>query len=95
MKSTGIVRKLDQLGRITLPKELRKTYGIEEGTPLEIYTESDCIIIKKLQKQEEFPIIASQLMVALVNSNISVSSNTYAELNELKNYQKEKNNDRY
>lgn len=94
MKSTGIVRKLDQLGRITLPKELRITYGITEGSPLEIYTDGDCIIVKKFQKAEEVNVIASQLMAALLNSNISVSSNTYAELNELKNYQKEKRNGR-
>lgn len=46
MISTGIVRKLDQLGRITLPKELRKSFGIEEGTPLEFFTEEDKIIVK-------------------------------------------------
>lgn len=33
MKSTGIVRKLDELGRIVIPKELRTTYGIKEGDP--------------------------------------------------------------
>lgn len=46
MISTGIVRKLDQLGRITLPKELRKSFGIEEGTPLEFFIEEDKIIVK-------------------------------------------------
>lgn len=45
MKSTGIVRKVDSLGRIVLPKELRTTYEIEEGTPLEIYTEGNKIIL--------------------------------------------------
>jgi looped-hinge helix DNA binding domain, AbrB family len=47
MKSTGIVRRVDELGRIVLPKELRGTLGIEERTPLEIYTEDDSIILKK------------------------------------------------
>ena len=41
MKATGITRKIDELGRIVLPKELRKTLGIEPGTPIEIYTEDD------------------------------------------------------
>ena len=48
MKSTGIVRKIDQLGRIVLPKELRDLYGMKEKeTVLEIYTEDDKIILKK------------------------------------------------
>ncbi len=47
MQSTGIVRKLDSLGRITLPMELRKSFEIGEREPLEIFTEGDMIIIKK------------------------------------------------
>lgn len=47
MKSTGIVRKLDELGRITLPIELRRTLGVGDRDPLEIYVESDRIILEK------------------------------------------------
>jgi len=47
MKSTGIVRKVDELGRIVLPKELRTTFEINEKDPLEIYVEGDQIILKK------------------------------------------------
>ncbi|MDU4598243.1 MAG: AbrB/MazE/SpoVT family DNA-binding domain-containing protein [Clostridium sporogenes] len=47
MKSTGIVRKVDELGRIVIPKELRRTLNIEEGDGLEIYTEGEQIILKK------------------------------------------------
>lgn len=47
MKSTGVVRKLDNLGRIVVPIELRKTMGIEIQDSLEIYTEGDQIILKK------------------------------------------------
>ncbi len=47
MKSTGVVRKVDELGRIVIPKELRKMMGINEKDPLEIYTEGDTIILKK------------------------------------------------
>lgn len=46
MKSAGIVRKVDELGRIVIPKELRRTMEFEEGTPLEIYTDGDKIILK-------------------------------------------------
>ena len=50
MKSTGIVRKVDELGRIVLPIELRRTLDIAERDPLEIYTEgNDTIILKKYQ----------------------------------------------
>ena len=51
MKATGITRKIDDLGRIVLPKELRKTLGIEPGTPIEIYTEEDTIILKKFESR--------------------------------------------
>lgn len=47
MKSTGIVRKVDELGRMVIPKELRRTLNIEEGDGLEIYTEGEQIILKK------------------------------------------------
>ena len=50
MKSTGIVRKIDQLGRIVLPKELRKVQGIEENkTVMEIFTEEDKVILRKYE----------------------------------------------
>jgi AbrB family transcriptional regulator, transcriptional pleiotropic regulator of transition state genes len=47
MKSTGVVRKLDNLGRIVIPIELRKTLGIEIGNGMEIFTEDDRIILRK------------------------------------------------
>ena len=50
MKSTGIVRKIDQFGRIVLPKELRKVKGIEENkTVMEIFTEEEQIILRKYE----------------------------------------------
>ncbi len=49
MKSTGIVRKLDDLGRIVLPVELRRTLQIGEKDPVEIFVESDMVILKKYQ----------------------------------------------
>ena len=47
MKSTGIVRKVDQLGRIVLPAELRRTFKIKEGDDIEIYTEGEQIVLQK------------------------------------------------
>ncbi|MFA8438996.1 AbrB/MazE/SpoVT family DNA-binding domain-containing protein [Pueribacillus sp. YX66] len=49
MKSTGIVRKVDELGRVVIPIELRRTLGIEEKDALEIYVEDDCIILRKFK----------------------------------------------
>lgn len=49
MKSTGIVRKVDELGRIVIPIELRRTLDIEEKDSLEIYVNEDTIILKKYQ----------------------------------------------
>lgn len=49
MKSVGIVRKVDELGRIVLPVELRRKFGIEIKDAVEIYTEDDCIILKKYE----------------------------------------------
>jgi transcriptional pleiotropic regulator of transition state genes len=49
MKSTGIVRKLDELGRIVLPIELRRTLDLNEKDSVEIYVEDDRIILKKYQ----------------------------------------------
>jgi transcriptional pleiotropic regulator of transition state genes len=49
MKSTGITRKVDELGRIVLPIELRRTLDIAEKDPIEIYVEGNSIILKKYE----------------------------------------------
>ena len=49
MKATGIVRKVDELGRIVLPIELRRTLDIAERDPLEIYVDGPSIILNKYQ----------------------------------------------
>ena len=47
MKSTGVIRRIDELGRFVLPKELRNAMGIKEKDPLEIFTEGNRIILQK------------------------------------------------
>ena len=47
MRSLGIVRKMDQLGRLVIPKETRRMFNLNEGDPVEIFTDGDKIIIKK------------------------------------------------
>lgn len=49
MKSTGIIRRIDDMGRFVLPMELRKAYGITVNSPLEIFTEGDTILLRKYQ----------------------------------------------
>lgn len=47
MKATGIVRRIDDLGRVVIPKEIRRTFHIKEGDSLEIYTDKDGEVIFK------------------------------------------------
>ena len=47
MKATGIVRRIDELGRVVIPKEIRRTLRIKDGDPLEIFTNSDELMLKK------------------------------------------------
>lgn len=47
LKSTGVIRRIDELGRIVIPKEIRRNLGIRDGENVEIFTESDSIILKK------------------------------------------------
>jgi transcriptional pleiotropic regulator of transition state genes len=49
MKSTGVVRKIDELGRVVLPSELRRVFGIHEGDELEISVNGEQIILQKRQ----------------------------------------------
>ncbi|KIR02453.1 Stage V sporulation protein T, AbrB family transcriptional regulator (SpoVT) [Lachnospiraceae bacterium TWA4] len=54
MKATGIIRKIDDLGRIVLPKEIRRTLRLREGTPLEIFTDREGeVILKKYSPMDE------------------------------------------
>ena len=62
MKATGIVRKIDDLGRVVIPKEIRRTMRIREGDPLEIYTNNDGeVIFKKYSAINEMYQNASQV----------------------------------
>ncbi len=61
MKATGIVRRIDDLGRVVIPKEIRRTMRIREGDPLEIYTDSDGeVIFKKYSPIGEISSFAGQ-----------------------------------
>ena len=49
MKSTGIIRKVDELGRVVIPIELRNKLGIQEKDPIEIYVDGSAVVLKKYQ----------------------------------------------
>ena len=53
MKATGIVRRIDELGRIVIPKEIRRVLRIREGDPIEIFTEGDGVKLKKYARIRE------------------------------------------
>lgn len=55
MRATGIVRRLDDLGRLVIPKEIRRVLGWKEGDPLELYfdRENKAIVLKKYETEEE------------------------------------------
>ena len=61
MKATGIVRRIDDLGRVVIPKEIRRTLRIREGDPLEIFTDREGeVILKKYSPIGELGIFAEQ-----------------------------------
>ncbi|WP_084246858.1 AbrB/MazE/SpoVT family DNA-binding domain-containing protein [Rummeliibacillus stabekisii] len=61
MKSTGIVRKVDELGRVVIPMELRRTFDIAERDALEIFIDGNQIILKKYAPDEEKADVAKGL----------------------------------
>ena len=69
MKATGIVRRIDDLGRVVIPKEIRRTLRIREGDPLEIYTDREGeVIFKKYSPMGEMGTMAAELAEALART---------------------------
>ena len=68
MKSTGVVRRIDDLGRIVLPKEIRKTLRIREGESLEIYTNGEEIVLKKFTSALDLKEISQNLIDTIANT---------------------------
>ena len=77
MKATGIVRRIDDLGRVVVPKEIRRTLHIREGDPLEIFTDRECeIILKKYSPIGELSGFARQYADALAQASGHIVSIT-------------------
>jgi len=64
MKSTGIVRKVDRLGRVVLPIELRKVLGLEVGTAVEIFTDNGSLVMRRFDFGGSKQIVTSELRAA-------------------------------
>lgn len=75
MKATGIVRRIDDLGRVVIPKEIRRTMRIREGDPLEIFTDRDGeVIFKKYSPMGEITDFAAQICDSMYKSTGSISA---------------------
>jgi AbrB family looped-hinge helix DNA binding protein len=77
MRATGIVRRIDDIGRIVIPKEIRKSMNIQVGDPLELYTSQDMVCFKKYKAYEPnyeliFQVLAAVYDVAGVYDNNGV-----------------------
>lgn len=70
MKSTGVIRRIDELGRIVIPKEIRRNLGIRDGENVEIFTENNSIILRKYYRMTTNADLASSLC-DLVNNEFN------------------------
>ena len=67
MKSTGVIRRIDELGRIVIPKEIRRNLKIRDGENMEIFIETDSIVLKKYSRIEDSIEFAKKLCLILNN----------------------------
>lgn len=76
MKSTGVVRRIDDLGRIVIPKEMRKTLRIREGESLEIFAQGESIVLQKFSSTADLKTISQHLIDTispLIKSSIFIT----------------------
>ena len=77
MKATGIIRRIDDLGRVVIPKEVRRTLHIQEGDPLELFTEGDVICFRKYSPNSEISrtveVLAEQIAVPEVAESLDAT----------------------
>lgn len=69
MKSMGIIRRIDDLGRVVVPKEIRRTLGIREGDPLEVYIQNDMICYKKYNSEGDLGGLLDKAYLLLEEKN--------------------------
>ena len=89
MKQTGVTRKIDELGRIVFPKEIRKNLGIRDGESLEIYTSDDSIILKKYYEVKKLEDVCDKLCEMIKNIydvNILITDREKVVSSSISNY---------
>lgn len=74
MKSTGIVRRIDDLGRVVIPKETRKMLDLKEGDPMEFYIDGDKIFLRKYEPMDSPKSLIRELLECEQPTNIFVPS---------------------
>ena len=80
MRATGIVRRVDDLGRVVIPKEIRRSMGIREGEPLEIYLENDAVIFRRYS----YNLVNEVERVAeLIECNCNADRETMADISRM------------
>lgn len=82
MKSTGLVRRIDDLGRVVIPKEIRHKFLIEEGDPLEIFIDDDGIKLKKYAPDYDFYHMIDDLERRFVNATDIVGHKNNREIKQ-------------
>ncbi|HFK1754142.1 TPA: AbrB/MazE/SpoVT family DNA-binding domain-containing protein [Bacillus cereus] len=83
MKNTGVVRKVDELGRVVIPVELRRTLGIAEGTALDFHVYGENIILKKQEKSCFVTGEVSESNIELLDGRMFLSKKGASELLDL------------
>ena len=74
MKATGVVRRIDDLGRVVIPKEIRRTLRIKEGDPLEIFTDKEGeVILKKYSPIGELSEFAAEYAETLTKTTMRIT----------------------
>lgn len=99
MKSTGVVRKIDELGRIVIPKEIRRNLRIHDGENLEIFIDESSIILKKFSKMVDLKDIITRLcslMNDTMQKNMFITDRDHviATTNSLENIIDKNNNEK-
>ncbi|HFJ9356109.1 TPA: AbrB/MazE/SpoVT family DNA-binding domain-containing protein [Bacillus cereus] len=80
MKNTGVVRKMDELGRVVIPVELRRTLGIAEGTALDFHVDGENIVLRKQEKSCFVTGKVSESNIELLDGRMFLSKEGATEL---------------
>ena len=86
MKAIGIIRRIDDLGRIVIPKEIRRIYGFAESCPIEIFATDDGVVLKRYRTNDELMISVNALSEAVDGT---VDDLDYEKVREIRNHIRE------